>query len=94
MKKIRANSYQIKNVFASIGNQGIWGNHLKYFEQKIKELNEVDKTISNAPNYFAWISLASEYIAWNIKVFCFFHSDLNDEKVFDEGYKRLIRVCL
>ena len=38
MKKIRANTNQIKDVLASIGNQNIWEGHLKYFEKKIKEL--------------------------------------------------------
>lgn len=90
MKKIRANGNQIKDVFASFGNQNIWGHYLKYFEQKIKELKEFDNSISDAPNYFAWISLASEYIAMNIRVYCFVHSELSNDKIFDEGYKSLI----
>lgn len=90
MEEIRASGKQIKDVLASLGNLNIWGNHLKYFVQKVKELNEVDKFISEAPNYFAWINLASEYIAWYIRGYCFFNSQLNNDIVFDENYKALI----
>ena len=79
------------NVLGVIGNNGIRAHHIKFFEEKILELQE-DKTndICLAPHFYAWLSLCCEHLFWLIREFCFKQHNFQDTSLVNQ-YNPLIR---
>ena len=102
MKKININKLTedvaekvnlLGNVLGSFGNNNIRGCHIGYFEKKLIEENENQKSsLASAPNYFAWVVIFSEHIFWLIREFCYHQHELKTPSNFSSDYNTLLRV--
>ncbi len=80
----------IGNVLGSFGNSNIRGHHIKYFEDRIKELmEEQNKDVVESPNFYAWLCIFSEHIFWLLRKFCMRHEAFNAEHL-DLQYTKLV----
>ncbi len=70
------------------GNSNHLGGFLGNYENGIKEKGEVEKPLTQAPNYFAWISTASEQVFYRIREMIYVNTE--DHTVFDASYKSLL----
>lgn len=78
-------------VMKALGNSNYIGLYLQYFEKQINIEQELQKDLANAPNYYAWVSIASENVLYDI---CkTIHWNTDNYKIFDASYyKRLENI--
>ena len=92
-KNIPEKTNLLGNVLGSFGNNNIRGCHIGYFEQRLIETKEHQKsTLASAPNYFAWVIIFSEHIFWLIREFCYHQHELKTPSNLTSDYKTLLRV--
>ena len=63
-----------------------------YFEKQIEKNGEVEKYLVDAPNYYAWLHIASEHMFYRIKEL--FYVNTEDHKAFDLPYMTLLTQLL
>ena len=70
------------------GNSNHLGGFLQDYERGIDQNNEIEKPLTKAPNYFAWINVASEQVFYRIRELIYVNTE--DDQVFDASYKSLL----
>jgi hypothetical protein len=70
------------------GNANHLGGFLQDYEDAIDLNGEIDKPLTKAPHYFAWINTASEQVFYRIRELIYINSE--DHSVFDAPYKSLL----
>jgi hypothetical protein len=78
----------MRDTFAVDGNTHILFAYLSYFENQIESTKEYYRDISQSPNYYAWLSLASHLIYYRISELLYFNEKNAD--VFNWGYSQLV----
>jgi hypothetical protein len=77
----------VTETLASLGNSDYIGCYITYYADQIIRNEENAKCLIKAPNYYAWLSAASEYIYYKIRVFHFFKHDAPE--FFEESYYKI-----
>ncbi|MDF7809673.1 hypothetical protein P4E94_19700 [Pontiellaceae bacterium B12219] len=78
----------LKDTLATTGNSHHIGSFLAHFESNI-EKNEISKnSISDSPNYYAWLCIASERVLYRIRELIYFNE--GDSEAFENGYAKLV----
>jgi len=70
------------------GNSNHLGGFLGHYENGIKANQETEKPLTQAPNYFAWISTASEQVFYRIREMIYVNTE--EHGVFDQPYTFLL----
>lgn len=78
----------LSETYATFGNSHYMSGFLKYYESQIIENIEMTKCLPQAPNYYAWIHIASENIFYRIKEMIYINK--SDEGVYDWSYRKLV----
>lgn len=78
----------IKDTLSSLGNNNVVGRFIAHYETCIKSDKEQQKSLSDTPNYFAWLSVSSEHILYSLRMLLFWKTQ--DSEVFDLAYSKLI----
>lgn len=73
-----------KEVLAVTGNSNYISSYLAYFESNIEQ----GRYLSDSPDYYAWLCIASERVLYRLREMMFFNE--KDSGVFDLNYKPLI----
>ncbi len=79
-------------TIATTSNSNFVGNFLAYFENQIEDNQEPEKSLSETPNYFAWLGIVSEYITYLIRAMIYINHE--DSDAFDYPYKKLLDTLL
>lgn len=82
------NHKQLVDTLSVGGNNSFIYEQLKYFEDQIKLHSETGKNIYKAPNYYAWLLMASESVLYRIRELLYFNN--SDHNAFDEQYSKLL----
>lgn len=86
----RRDPADLVDTLGFMGNGQLWRRHLYALEQAVEERSEAARDIFDAPMYFAWLSLSSEYVAIAIRRYLYVRSDLRKREVFDWRYGDLL----
>lgn len=70
------------------GNANFLGGFLIDYESSIEKNQETEKPLSKAPNYFAWLNIASEQVFYRIREMIYINTERHE--VFDSSYKSLL----
>ena len=70
------------------GNSNHMDGFLIKYEKGIEEGGELEKPLTEAPNYYAWINIASEQVFYRIREMIYINTE--DHGVFDATYKSLL----
>ncbi len=86
------------NVLGSFGNENIRGHHIAYFEKRLIEENEtIQKDVTLAPNYYAWLCLMTEHLFWIMRNFCFRQNEFRHDNLvlmYNELITKFCDTCL
>lgn len=82
----------ISDSLSVFGNSNHLVGFLASYEEKIVENAEAEKPLSKAPNYYAWIHIASEQVFYRIKEMIYVNEE--NESSFDMPYKSLLNRLL
>lgn len=82
--------HSLSDTLAVFGNDNHVPNFISQFEREIEVRNEPTKVLADAPNYFAWLCLTSEYAYYMVKRMLFLRKDGGDSTVFNLPYKTLL----
>lgn len=77
-----------KDSLALFGNSNHLNGFIKNYEQGIRQENEEEKGLSEAPNYYAWLCAASGLVYYRIRRAIYVNDD--DHEAFDAPYKTLL----
>ena len=81
----------LEDTLSVSGNSNHLGGFLSYYEQQIEERSETGRPLTDAPNYYAWMHIASEQVFYRIRELIYFNA--NDETAFDKEYKKLLNIA-
>lgn len=80
----------VHDTLATLGNSNIIGGYLKHYEDEITRRHETTQPLACAPNYYAWLCVASEYVLYSVRQIIFLKSKADESEVFDMAYARLL----
>jgi hypothetical protein len=78
------------DTLALIGNASFFLGFLRHYHQQIVDRCESNRPLSDAPNYYAWLVTASEYVCYAVKQLIFLRSESAQSEVFNWTYSRLL----
>ena len=83
--KMTINTHDTLSVF---GNMNYLSGFIKHLESEIYRTGEFRNFLSEAPNYYNWLCIASEFVFYKIREVNYYKN--NNLHVFDDGYKKLL----
>lgn len=72
----------------AFGNSSHLDNFLRIYEARIEKEGELQKPITEAPNYYAWIYFSSERMFYQIRKTLYINTE--DHAFFDASYSKLL----
>lgn len=81
-------SLSLKESLATLGNSNHLDGFLNEYKAAVLSNNEMDKPFTMAPNYYAWLSTASEQVFYRIREMIFVNT--GNIEVFDKPYRYLL----
>jgi hypothetical protein len=88
MEMTIGDALKMRESMSVFGNSHYQSDFLAYYESQIQENSETSKLLTQAPNYYAWIHIASENVYYRIKEMIYVN-ETNIES-FNFPYKRLL----
>jgi hypothetical protein len=79
-----------KDLLGTLGNSNVLWGYLSVYEKAVAAGNETTKGIAQAPNYYAWLATASEYVYSQVKETLFLMGGATEPALFDADYKRVL----
>nr|WP_324257913.1 hypothetical protein [Cellvibrio fontiphilus] len=80
--------FSLSETLANLGNSNHIECFLVHYEQSIEANLEYEKSLSEAPNYYAWLICSSEHVYYKIRELVY--TNTGDEDAFDFPYKQLL----
>jgi len=91
-KRKRTMTISAEETIATTSNTDFARNFIAYFEGKIEENKENEKYLSDAPNYYAWLRLSSEYVTQLIKEMIYINN--RAPEAYDYSYMKLLDTLI
>ena len=76
------------DLLGAIGNKNHTAAFLGHYSSEIDRNSERDKELHDAPNYYAWLCVASEHILYSARLYIY--RVTTDQAVFDYTYKKTL----
>ena len=83
-------THSLKDTLAVTGNSNHLLGFINHYEAQIAARGEESCSLSDAPSYYAWLCVTSEYVYYAVKKLIFFESLASDSAVFDLPYSKVL----
>jgi hypothetical protein len=80
----------LTDTLAVLGNRNHLLGFIKHYEEQIEIRKEITRPLTDAPNYYAWLCVTSEFAYYAVKQLVFLRSKASDSAVFEDGYKKVL----
>jgi len=83
-------THSLTETLAVLGNSNHLLGFIEHYEAQIEVRRGEASSLSYAPNYYAWLSVTSEYVYYAVKQLVFLRSQASDTAVFNLTCTKLL----
>ena len=77
-------------ALAGLGNSSHLYGYIMEYEKRIDAEKETAKSLAECPNYYAWVTVASEFVYYTVKETLFLGGNATNVDIYELGYADLL----